>query len=252
MEKLTNYEFAVAGIALVTLLLAEYIGVWIGVRLRPIKDQEQTHLSRKTGTGLTILALLLGFSFSAAIHRYDQRKTYEEEEATAISSEYSLAGILLEPDATQVRKLLKQFVNLRIQYFESNNPHELSSIHEQRNQIEAQMWTIVVRDVRANQSPIMGQVLSGINAVLSRPSYSQAAALDRIPFAVWFVLFTLALLCCGLVGYAGQETTSITFHLILPIFLAVSFYIVATLDSQRYGIVRVLPVNLIRVKHEIN
>jgi hypothetical protein len=32
----------------------------------------------------TLLALIIGFTFSMALDRYDQRKIYEEEEANAI------------------------------------------------------------------------------------------------------------------------------------------------------------------------
>jgi len=251
MEHLADYEFVIAGIALAAFLLAENLGAWIGTRLRALTDDERRHLAQITGTGLTILALLLGFSFSAAIKRYDLRKACEEEEANAISSEYALADVLPEADAAQLRGLLRQYVRLRIQYYENNDRDELASIRLQRRQLEAQVWPITARNARANQTPIMGQALSGMNTVLSRPGYSQAAALDRIPGAVWAVLFALAILCCGLIGFAGQGPRSIVLRFLLPFSLALSFYMVATLDSQRHGVVRVLPENLIRVEHEI-
>ena len=37
---------------------------------------------------LTLLGLIIGFSFSMAIGRYDLRRTYEEAEANAIGTEY--------------------------------------------------------------------------------------------------------------------------------------------------------------------
>jgi hypothetical protein len=36
---------------------------------------------------LTLLGLIIGFSFSMAVGRYDQRKNYQEEEANAIGTE---------------------------------------------------------------------------------------------------------------------------------------------------------------------
>jgi hypothetical protein len=44
---------------------------------------------------LTLLALIIGFSFSMAVSRYDQRKSYEEAEANAIGTEYARADLLL-------------------------------------------------------------------------------------------------------------------------------------------------------------
>ncbi|MCL2660287.1 MAG: hypothetical protein FWD64_07200 [Acidobacteriaceae bacterium] len=251
MERLADYEFVIAGIALIAFLAAENLGARIGTRLRPLKDEERRHVAQITGTGLTILALLLGFSFSAAMKRYDVRKACEEEEASAISSEYALADMLPEADAAQVRGLLRQYVRLRILYYENNDRDELASIRLQRRQLEAQVWPIVARNAKASQTPVMGQVLAGMNAVLSRPGYSQAAALDRIPGAVWAVLFALAILCCGLIGFAGRGSRGIVLRFLLPFSLTLSFYVVATLDSQRHGVVLVLPENLVRVEREI-
>ena len=48
---------------------------------------------------LTLLGLIIGFSFSMAITRYDLRKNYEEAEANAIGTEYVRAGLLPAADA---------------------------------------------------------------------------------------------------------------------------------------------------------
>lgn len=54
---------------------------------------------------LTLLGLIIGFSFSMAINRYDQRKIDEEEEADAIGTEYTRADLLPPADAVKVRAL---------------------------------------------------------------------------------------------------------------------------------------------------
>ena len=57
---------------------------------------------------LTLLGLIIGFSFSMAVTRYDLRKNYEEAEANAIGTEYVRAGLLPEADAMNTRELLKK------------------------------------------------------------------------------------------------------------------------------------------------
>ena len=251
MERLPNYEFVIFAVTLLVMLAAEYIGAWFARRLRPVEEEERSHLSQVTGVSLSILALLLSFSFSAAVSRYDTRKGYEQEEAGAISSEYFLAGLLPQADTAEVRSLLKQFIELRIQFYENDDRHELAEIRQARGKLEAQMWPIVERNAQEKQTPIMGQVLAGMDKVLSRPSYSQAAALDRIPEAVWSLLSVLAFISCGLIGYISRGRHSLVLRLVLPVFLAVGFFVIATLDSQRRGVVRVLPENLIRVQGEM-
>jgi hypothetical protein len=59
------------------------------------------------GATLTLLSLIVGFSFSMAVGRYDQRKNLEEEEANAIGTEYARAELLPAAAAARVRALLK-------------------------------------------------------------------------------------------------------------------------------------------------
>jgi hypothetical protein len=52
---------------------------------------------------LTLLGLIIGFTFSMAVGRYEQRKNYEEAEANAIGTEYVRADLLPGADAARVR-----------------------------------------------------------------------------------------------------------------------------------------------------
>ncbi|BCQ28432.1 hypothetical protein NK8_66210 (plasmid) [Caballeronia sp. NK8] len=56
------------------------------------EDRDDFHIIQ-TST-LTLLALLIGFSLSMAVNRYDLRKTFEEGEANAIGTEYSRADLV--------------------------------------------------------------------------------------------------------------------------------------------------------------
>lgn len=251
MGRLADHEYLLLVVALATLICAVQAGAWVAARLRPVKEEERGHLSQVTGASLTILALIVGFSFSAAISRYDTRKNCEQEEASAISSEYMLAGLLPDSDAAQVRNLLKQYVKLRIAFYEAPDHSELVPIRAERAKLEAQMWPIVEHDAKANQTPVMGQVVAGMNSVLSRPGYSQAAALDRIPDGAWTLMALLALFCCLLLGYSGHGRQPLALKLVVPLSLSLAFFIISSLDMQRRGWIRVLPHNLIRVQQEI-
>jgi hypothetical protein len=73
--------------------------------------------STMQAAALTLLALIIGFSFSIAAGRYDQRKKLEEAEANAIGTEYSRAALLLVADAAKLRPLLKAYLDHRVQYY---------------------------------------------------------------------------------------------------------------------------------------
>src|SRR5246127_4174165 len=91
-----------------------WLSVWVGVLLRKRRqniDQEVCRdLELILASTLTLLGLIIGFSFSMAINRYDQRKNYEEGEANAIGTEYLRADVLPAADAAKLRPLLRAYL----------------------------------------------------------------------------------------------------------------------------------------------
>jgi hypothetical protein len=87
MENLTHYPVLVFAVAFVSLSLASAAGAWLRTRYPSVSDEQKNDLSVVLAATLTLLALIIGFSFSMATNRYDQRKNFEEGEANAIGTE---------------------------------------------------------------------------------------------------------------------------------------------------------------------
>ena len=251
MGKLADYEYLTFAVTLVVLWLAIEAGAWIARRAGPEKKFERGYLGKVTGASITILALIIGFSFSAAMDRYNQRKNCEEEEASAISSEYSLAGLLPQADAAQMRALLDRYIPLRIAFYETDDRMERASIRAERLKLESELWPIVERNAGVRPTPVMAQVIAGLNAVTSRSGYSQAAALDRIPDGTWTLMAILAGICCVLMGYDAPGRQPLALRLVLPLMVALAFFMISSLDAQRRGVIRVQPENLLRLQADL-
>ena len=92
---------------------------------------------------LTLLALIIGFSFSMAVSRYDQRKDYEEEEANAIGTEYVRLDFLTASDAAKIRDLLTQYLDHRLLFYTTHDSHQLEQIDRETSQLQSEMWSAV-------------------------------------------------------------------------------------------------------------
>jgi hypothetical protein len=68
--------------------LSAQMGNFYRVKKGPLQDQDRSDFGTVVAATLTLLGLIIGFTFSMAISRYDQRKNYEEVEANAIGTEY--------------------------------------------------------------------------------------------------------------------------------------------------------------------
>jgi hypothetical protein len=189
------------------------------------------------------LGLIIGFTFSMAVSRYDLRKNYEEEEADAIGTEYVRAGLLPAADAVKVRTMLTDYLDQRILNYTSRDSQQLRQIDVQTTRLQTEMWSVVARAATLQPTPLMALAVSGMNDVLNSQGYTQAAWWNRVPIAAWSLLITISIFCNLLIGYGAHGRSALLF-LILPIALSIAFFLIADIDSPRGGIIRVLPQNL--------
>src|SRR6516162_7451635 len=157
-------------------------------RWRPIGKNEREDFNTVLTATLTLLALIIGFSFSMAVNRYDQRKDYEEAEANAIGTEYVRADLLPAADAAKVRSLLKSYLDLRIRTYEAPHGQKLRDLDAETMRLQSQLWSAVATSTASEKSTGQQSVLAllvvgGMNDVLNSEGYTQAAWWNRIPYA---------------------------------------------------------------------
>src|SRR5271154_6347578 len=105
MNTLTRYPLFVAVFSFFAMLLSARIGLLFGRRRPKMGEEIRQDLDMIVASVLTLLGLIIGFSFSMATNRYDLRKNYEEAEANAIGTEYLRADLLPAKEAGRVRVL---------------------------------------------------------------------------------------------------------------------------------------------------
>ncbi len=196
------------------------------------------------GGTLTLLGLIIGFSFSMATSRYDQRKIYEEGEANAIGTEYVRVDLLPANDAVPLRALLARYTELRVRFYKTRKSEELSQIDKATVAVQDRLWAIVSNAAKAQPNTNTMLVASGMNDVLNSQGYTQASWWNRIPLAAWAMMFAIAVVSHLLLGY-GSHLKSGFLTVVLPLMVAISFFLIADIDSPRGGVIRVQPQNLV-------
>lgn len=251
MSEILNFPLVVFATSLVILWLSVEIGGLLASTVRPVKEDERDDLDLVIGASLTLLALIIGFSFSMAVSRYDQRKNYEEEEANAIGTEYVRADLLPAPDAERIRQLLRQYLDQRLLFYTVRDPRQLEMIGTETTRLQAEMWS-AVRDVaRVQPTPPVTLTAAGMNDVLNRQGYTQAAWLNRIPIGAWVLMIVLAICCCLLIGYGTRRRAARLFT-VFPFLVSIAFLLIADIDSPRGGLIRVAPQNLIILSQSLH
>ena len=195
------------------------------------------------GGTLTLLGLIIAFTFSMAVNRYDQRKNYEEQEANAIGTEYVRSDLLPPEDATKVRALLKSYLRQRIAEYRTRGAGRLQELGARTANLQAELWSAVARPASTKPTPINAVLVLGMNEVLNSQSYTQASWWNRIPTAAWALVTLISIFCNLLIGYGSHGKKAFLF-VILPIALAIALFLIADIDSPRGGLIRVQPQNL--------
>jgi len=253
MNYILRFSFIVLFLSLAMLWLSVRIGVSFRKRRRILEENERDDFGIIMAAILTLLGLIIGFSFSMAITRYDQRKNLEEAEANAIGTEYVRVDFLPTADAARARSLLRSYLDQRILFYKTRDDRQLQQIDASTTQLETDLWSAVQTPAAAQPTPVVTIAVTGMNDVLNSKGSTQAAWWNRIPNAAWGLMAAIAICCNFLIGYGARRGPAKTMLLlVLPLIVSISFCLIADIDSPRGGIVRVNTQNLMKLSQSLH
>ena len=231
-------------LSFIGLSLSVRLGMLLAKRLKILDDQgireDFTVIQAAT---LTLMGILIGFSFSMSVSRYDQRKNFEEEESNAIGTEYLRLDLLQPADAATAKELLRQYLDQRIQFYSVRDSSRLAQITRESEKLQAGLWSTVRHGVEGQPTAIVALTVSGLNDALNSRGYTEAAWLNRIPVPAWALMVAVAVFASLLVGFGAHKCSGLVI-LVLPFVTSVAFLLIADLDSPRGGMIHVLPENM--------
>ncbi len=245
-----NSPIFVLGFCFVVLWLSTLVGDFLRTRLRPMEEAERHDFGIIQAATFTLLALIIAFTFSMAVSRYDERKKCEAEEANAVGTEYVRASLLPARDAATVRELLKKYVDQRVMFYEARDERQLERIDADTAQLQKELWSAVQAAASAQQTLVVVLAVSGMNDVLNSQGYTQAAWWNRIPRSARLLVLLIAIGCNVLIGYGARRTNRLLF-LVFPLALSISFFLIADIDTPRGGIIYVVPRNLLSLSQSL-
>jgi hypothetical protein len=211
-----------------------------------MRTGEQNELTIVQSAALTLLGLIVGFSFSMAVSRYDQRKNLEEAEANAIGTEFARADLMPESVASGAHGSLKRYLDQRILFYSTSDPGTLKQIRTDTEKLGADLWALARSNALAQPTPVAALVASGMNDVLNSADYTTAAWLNRIPIPAWWLLVMIGVGSNLTIGLGAKRFNSFLL-VVLPLTVAISLFLIADIDSPRGGVVEVAPQNLNRL-----
>jgi hypothetical protein len=252
MSYMLNHPRILGLFCILAMWLMARFGTWIRARFKIPPQEDKDDLTLVVSATLTLLGLIIGFSFSMAISRYDLRRLYEEQEANAIGTEYVRADLLPTPQAANIKQSLIRYLDQRIVFYHTGDGPALAAANDATALLQSQLWQAVQPQAAAQPTPITALVVAGMNDVLNSQGYTQFAWWNRIPVSAWALMIVLAAFANTLVGYARRSKHGDFLLLVLPLVVSVSFFLIADIDSPRGGIIRIPPKDLISLSQSLH
>lgn len=226
----------------------------IGRRRRLLADREKEgSVGTVASAQLGLLALLLAFTFGFAANRFDDRRRAIMDESNAVGTCFLRAAMLPEPHMPEVRRLLREYVDVRIAV--AANPSELESAVRRSLDIHNELWrhavAVAAKDARSIPA---GLFTESLNEVIDLHAKRLAAgARTRLPGVVWAVLFTLVAFSFSAIGYqAGiADSTKSPVVFVVAVAFALTVWLVIDLERPQQGVLRPSQQPMIDLKASI-
>lgn len=231
-------SLVVAGV----LLLLATTGSRLGLRLHAARDEaHRGQISAVQGAVLGMLGLLLGFTLSFAVGRYDLRRELVVQEASAIGTTWLRAALLPDAHEAPVRDLLRRYVDVRLKYQAlADDPARLAEGMHLNADIQAELWKHATAAAKEAPNNITGMFIVSLNQMIDIDSERIAAAQARIPGGVWLLLLIVAASGCFMTGFnfGMQGARTKLGSVFLPLLYAAVILLIFDLAQPRLGLIR--------------
>jgi hypothetical protein len=217
------------------------VGAWVAARSRRI-DEDAPDIATLTGASLGLLALLLAFSFSLALSRYEARYNWVLQEANAIGSTANFALMLPEPAQQPIMALLRDYTAVRIGLGIPGDPTKLTRDVARSVELQGQLWQRAVAVTATEpQSLPAYRFVASLNEMNNIHESRLTALRYQIPGAVMFLLVVVAMVATGFTGYyaGARGTHGRATTLIMALTIAVVIMLVIDLDRPQHGLILV-------------
>src|SRR5438445_10095782 len=240
-------------LAVVLLALSEF-GWRVGLARSRAKPEKAGDSGSVPAAVLTLLGLLLGFTFAMAVSRHDARRELVVQEANSILTTARRARLLPEPQATNVGQLLREYVSLRIEaHRETQFSQRFAALRKSSVDLHERLWNEAVAAAAKQPSPITASFIASLNETIDFEATRIAAKRNHVPGAVWLLLLCVA--GCGL-WLTGWEAGIARGHpflarFLFPILIAVVIALITDIDTPRGGLITLDDRPLLEVKDSL-
>ncbi len=212
-------------------------------RRRKESEGERGNLTTIEGAVFALFGLLVAFTFSGAASRFNEKRALIAEEANTIETAYLRVKLLPIKAQPEVQALFREYLDSRLETYRRLPNLQAAELEMARSkEIQEDIWKkAVAASELPNAHPDAGKLLlPALNNMIDITTTRKMALRTHPPNIIYFLLFSLALMCALLAGYrmaAGQHRSWL--HILsFAIITAIVVYVIIDVEYPRTGLIR--------------
>lgn len=248
-------QWLILAVLIVVFAVPTEIAFRMGRRRRSEADEAtRSMISAVQAALLGLFGLLLAFTFSMAVDRYDARKQLAVKEANAIGTAYLRAGLLAEPHNRTIVELLRRYVDTRVTLF---GPHDralrLLPAYEDTLRLQNQLWDETEAVITKERSPITSLFAASLNEVIDVHEERVVARGNHVPEPVLVLVLLFAMVSGATIGYSsGMMIRRVNLQLYTyALTVVVLLMVVLDLDRPRRGLIQVSTTPMLDLRQSL-
>jgi hypothetical protein len=199
-------------------------------------DPEEGDQALTVSSVMGLLALLVAFTFSIALDRFDTRRTNVLHEANSIGTTYLRTQLLDEPHRARISKLLTDYTNTRIALAAAHRgPEQRALLTTSDNQI-SDLWAATVAAFPSIRSNNLSQpFFESMNALIDMDAARKAGRQAHVPPIVFLALFLYQVTAAGMISFVVGGRTSRRTAWVLFFLLGLFLLLIIDIDRPTSG-----------------
>ena len=257
MESIYEANELVLGLVCFALMLiASETGFRLGRRSghHNPKDAKSQHLTVEAGI-LGVLGLLLGFTMSMGLTRFEIRKHVVLEEAQAIGAAFLFTQLLPVDEGKEIADLLRAYTDVRIRGKDAHDFYErITATRQESGRLQEAFWRRAIAYGQKEPNVVRaGLLLQSLKEVIELDAARWMAFQDHVPAMVIFAIAIVGLLAVMTVGYTfGLSGLRQPFSIcMLSLAVTLVLAIIVDVDRPREGFIRVSQQPLIDLQNQL-
>jgi len=205
---------------------------------------------------LATLALLLGFTFTMSLQRYDARGEASVQEANTIGTAFLRSQLLADDMENDAQEALARYIAHRIDSvgIDLAHPDVRREAGRIARQLQAETWSLAV--FAAENDPNSSNTnlyIRSVNDMIDSYANRQASLDKHLPAIVLYLLFLMLIIAEAVLGYAGGIALSRpkVATLSLSVLIVLVLFLVFDLDRPRRGFVQVSQAGMLQLEELI-